>query len=58
MKSKLHNRQVREAKKIATASDLRKFFAACRRRETEREPEWNAHLRMMDASRGRGRSGT
>lgn len=47
-----------DRRKITTPAQLRKFFAACDRREQEREPDWKEHLSVIDASRGRGRSGT
>lgn len=51
-----------EARKTETSIDsvaaLMKFFKACRLREKEREPDWDAHLRVMEESRERGRSRT
>ena len=48
----------RKRRTIATSAGLRKFFAGCDRREKEREPDWDEHLRVMDSSRRRGRSDT
>jgi hypothetical protein len=48
----------REDKKISSAADLKRFFAECRRREKEREPDWREHQRVIDASRGRGKTET
>lgn len=47
-----------DRRKITTQAGLQKFFAECDRREKGREPDWEGHLRVMDSSRGRGRSGT
>src|SRR5690242_17699949 len=44
--------------RFASASDLEKFFKACRLREKEREPEWGEQLRVMRESRERGTSRT
>ena len=44
--------------KITSAADLRKFFKACDLREKGREPDWEEHLKAMEASRKTGRSGT
>jgi len=47
-------------KEISSVAELKKFFAACDRREKGRgaEPDWEEHLRVIDASRASGRSGT
>ena len=45
-------------KKISTTAELKRFFADCRRREKEREPDWKDHLRVIESSRRRGQSGT
>jgi len=51
MVAKAHN-------KITSAADLRRFFKACDLREKGREPDWRAHLKVMDESRKAGRSRT
>jgi hypothetical protein len=45
-------------KRMSTAAELKKFFAECGHREKEREPDWSDHQRVMETSRGRGRSNT
>jgi hypothetical protein len=40
--------------RIDTAENLRAFFAACDRREEGREPDWNEHLAVMEASKRQG----
>jgi len=45
-------------KSISSAAELKRFFAECRRREKDREPDWKDHLRVMESSRGRGQSNT
>jgi len=47
-------------KKISNVAELKEFFVACDRREKGQgvEPEWEEHLRVIDASRARGRSDT
>jgi hypothetical protein len=37
---------------------LQDFFAQCDAREVGREPDWEEHLRVMGASRGRDRADT
>jgi hypothetical protein len=57
--SALQRLEARKAESgIASAAGLKRFFKACRLREKEREPDWEPHLRMMEESRQRGRSGT
>lgn len=46
------------AARISSATDLRRFFRACNLREKGREPDWQEHLKAMEASRETGRSGT
>jgi hypothetical protein len=43
-----------KAARLDTVEELRAFFKACDSREGTREPEWEAHLRVMAASRSRG----
>jgi hypothetical protein len=47
-------------KKIGSVAELKKFFAACDRREKGRgeEPDWKEHLRVIDASRAAGQADT
>lgn len=42
---------------LQTVEDVRTFFSSLPEEEG-REPEWSAHLRVMDESRGRGRATT
>lgn len=44
--------------RIGNLSELERFFRACDRREkgSGREPDWNEHLKVMERSRGEGRS--
>jgi hypothetical protein len=37
---------------------LRRFFAECDAHEKGREPDWQHHLEVIEASRQRGSSGT
>ncbi|HSY51741.1 MAG TPA: antitoxin [Thermoanaerobaculia bacterium] len=46
------------AARISSAADLRRFFKACSLREKGREPDWQEHLKAMEASRETGRSHT
>ena len=39
---------------LATASELTSFFADCDRREVGREPDWDVHRKVIDASKGAG----
>jgi hypothetical protein len=39
---------------LSSAEDLRGFFEACDRREEGREPEWDAHRKVIEASRAEG----
>lgn len=39
---------------LASAHDLEAFFTECDRRETGREPDWEAHRKIIDASRSSG----
>ena len=43
-------------KKLATGAELEKFFVECDRRENGRgqEPDWEDHLRVIDASQSGG----
>jgi hypothetical protein len=43
-----------QTERLDTAEDLRAFFAACAARETGREPDWEEHRRVIDASRRSG----
>lgn len=47
-----------EAKKPFTKQELREFFKRCGKLESGREPDWQEHLQVIDASIGQGRSGT
>lgn len=40
--------------RLRTASDLEGFFAACDAREHGREPDWDDHLGVIEASRREG----
>ena len=44
--------------RIESRDALAEFFRACDAREVGREPEWDEHLKVMERSRGIGRSGT
>jgi hypothetical protein len=46
--------------RLETAAELDRFFRACDRREAvaSREPDWDEHLRVINASRSSGVSGT
>lgn len=39
---------------LTTRDELEDFFRECDARETGREPDWEAHRRTIDASRGSG----
>jgi len=61
MRSSLEEARDRKARrKIDTVAELEAFFAECDRREKGRrpEPDWEDHLRAMNASRANGQSGT
>ena len=47
-----------DAPRFKSAADLKKFFKACDLREKGREPDWDEHLRVINQSRGSGRSPT
>jgi hypothetical protein len=47
-----------EKKKLSTVADLKRFFTECSRREKDREPDWDDHLKVMESSRRSGRSDT
>lgn len=40
--------------RLRTRADLERFFAACDGREQAREPDWDEHLEVIDASRRDG----
>ena len=46
--------------RLETVAELDRFFRACDRREAAagREPDWDEHLRVINASRSSGISGT
>lgn len=44
----------REESALDTAEALSSFFDACDARESGREPDWAAHRRVIERSRGEG----
>ena len=40
--------------RVETVEELRSFFAACDQRESGREPDWDEHLAVMEASKRSG----
>jgi hypothetical protein len=42
------------ATRIATSADLRRFFEECDARESGHEPDWTAHLAVIERSRTGG----
>jgi hypothetical protein len=47
-----------ERRPLRTVDDLRRFFDALPDQEGGVEPDWDAHLRVIDDSRRRGASST
>ncbi len=43
---------------IQTVEELRAFYAACDRRETSREPDWEDHRRVIERSARSGGTDT
>jgi hypothetical protein len=43
-----------EVTRMRTVEALRAFFVACDQRETGREPDWEEHLAVLDASKRDG----
>lgn len=39
---------------LTAVSELRAFFAECDQREAGREPDWDAHRRVIEASKSPG----
>ena len=39
---------------LATATELQEFFSRCDGRESGGEPDWEAHLQVIEASKTRG----
>ena len=39
---------------LVTGEELRGFFSCCDQRETGREPDWEAHRRVIEASKTTG----
>jgi predicted DNA-binding protein len=54
----LHRLAELEAKKSFTKQELKEFFKQCSKLESGREPGWDEHLQVINASIGRGGSGT
>lgn len=48
----------REPAELDTVEDLREFFETCDARETEPEPDWEDHRRMIERSARSGAAGT
>jgi len=42
---------------LTTVSELEAFFAECDQREKGREPDWDAHRKVIEASKGAGAPG-
>jgi hypothetical protein len=43
---------------LASADELQAFFEVCDEREEGREPDWEAHRRIIEVSRSEGAPGT
>jgi Ribbon-helix-helix protein, copG family len=43
---------------LETEEELRRFFEACDARESGREPDWEEHEQVIEASKTSGASGT
>jgi hypothetical protein len=43
---------------LSSAEELRAFFARCDQKEKGREPDWEAHRKVIETSRGEGAPGT
>jgi hypothetical protein len=42
------------ATRLGTVAELRAFFAACDERESEKEPDWEEHRRVIESSKQSG----
>ena len=47
-------REARPRVRMDTLEDLQAFFAECKARETDREPDWDEHRRIIERSRTEG----
>lgn len=47
-----------ESKRVFTKQELREFFKRCSKLESGREPAWDEHLQVINASIRKGGSGT
>ena len=47
-----------ERRDLETLEELRVFFAACSQRESEPEPDWEAHRRVIEESIRSGLAGS
>ena len=43
-----------EGHSLSSAGELKEFFRACDEREKGEEPDWEAHLQVLEASRRQG----
>lgn len=45
---------LQESGRFQSLAELEEFFAACDKRESGREPDWEEQVRVIDRSRARG----